>query len=332
MEQPDAYERQLAGAARRRVDGSGDPELTALLELVRRRRSRRLGDALSRTGAGSATATVIDSGAPPRPRPDGPGTSEGGPEDPVAAPAAAPAGSEAAEAAREQPGSGPAGELLAIERVGPDVACFVLRRPPGLSFKAGQNIKAGLPGRGRHRYSIASAPDDPALELCIERVPGGRLTPSLFELGVGGRIELADRAGGSFALDERATRHLMVATVTGIAPFRSMVRDAQHRGLALDVTVVHGASYVDDLPYRDELEASAAAGSISYVPTVSRPGEARNAGWPGSTGRADDVALGLAATFDPATTRVYACGHGGMVERIATEMGSRGFKVSTEPY
>lgn len=307
MPPPDAYERKLAGAARRRLAGTGDGELMALLDHVANRRSGRLGIA---------------------------------PRGPTAAPEVGPAHDRPtptptpASRATPTPGTGPAGEILAIDRVGADVACFVLRRPPGFGFRAGQNVKAGLPGRGRHRYSIASSPDEPTLELCIERVPGGRLTPSLFDLRVGDRIELAERAGGSFTLDERAPRHLMVATVTGIAPFRSMVRDARHRGLAVDLTVLHGASHVDELPYRQELEALAAvAGAgVRYVPTVSRPTSPRNSGWGGRTGRVDELALELAGGFDPAATRVYACGNGGMVARVAAELGARGFRVSTESY
>ena len=47
----------------------------------------------------------------------------------------------------------------------------------------------------------------------------------------------------------------MVATVTGIAPLRSMLRDAMRRGIDAEFVVLHGASYADELPYHEELVA-----------------------------------------------------------------------------
>lgn len=67
----------------------------------------------------------------------------------------------------------------------------------------------------------------------------------------------------------------MIATVTGIAPLRSLLRAALHRGTTDRFTILHGASHADELVFRDELLDLAAHDTrIAYHPTISRPGAA----------------------------------------------------------
>lgn len=226
------------------------------------------------------------------------------------------------------------GQLLEIEDVSPDVRLFRIVKPPGFSFAAGQYIRVGLQGVAKSRkYSIASAPHDPHLELCIERVAGGQLTTRLFDLATGARLQLADEAKGSFGLDPQSRTHLLVATVTGIAPLRSMLRDALHRRVPARFLVLHGASYADELAYRTELQTLATEhADVVYEPTVSRPTEPRNSNWTGHTGRVDPLASRLAATLDPGTTTVYACGNSGMVSNVRAALTAAGFTVRSEVF
>ena len=236
-------------------------------------------------------------------------------------------------------GAGPAGargapgEILSIEPVGTTIRIIRLGRPPNLQFRAGQYLKVGLPGRTTRSFSIASAPHDPHLELCIELNPRGRLTPELFTLEPGSHLQLADAAKGSFALDESVGRHLMVATGTGIAPLRSMVRDAVHRDLDAELTVLHGASFGDELPYLGEMADLAAEDRrVHYLPTVSRPQDLRNRSWTGATGRVEAWALDLAAGLDADDTRAYVCGHPDMVADVGAALSATGLAVSTEAF
>jgi NAD(P)H-flavin reductase len=229
--------------------------------------------------------------------------------------------------------TGTPGQVIETEDVGSTVRIFRVGRPAGLSFRAGQYVKVGLPGARRGSFTIASAPHESHLELCIELIPGGRLTPRMFATSAGGRLDVGETAKGSFTLDESGTTHLMVATVTGIAPLRSMLRDALRKGTRDHFVVLHGASYADELPYRAELEGLAAIDErVSYTPTVSRPGEPRNAGWRGATGRVDELAAEVAATLPGATTRAYACGNPGMVDTVTQALRQRGLKVLTEKF
>ena len=235
--------------------------------------------------------------------------------------------------AKGPPLSGPAGQILQIVDVGPSVRIFKVGRPAGLTFTGGQYLKAGIDAGRTASFSLSSAPHETHLELCIELIPGGRLTPQLFALRPGGQLAVGGQAKGSFVLDTSGHTHLMVATVTGIAPLRSMLRQALHEGTNDRFVVLHGASYADELPYHDELVALAATDPrVDYVPTVSRPAEARNAGWTGSTGRVDPLASNVAVTLDRGDLRAYACGNPGMISTVTSDLEGLGIKVRSEAF
>lgn len=226
----------------------------------------------------------------------------------------------------------PPGYLRAfIERrldVADDLAVFWLRPDEPLGFAPGQYLTlatAGADGRlVKRAYSIASAPHEPLVELVIEHVPAGMLTPPLWELGVGDAVWVRRRVTGHFVLDANRRHHVMACTVTGVAPFLSMLRDHAdamktgrdtpgHRFL-----VLHGASHSAEFgPYRAELESLAEQGWVDAIATVSRPWD--DATWAGEVGRVGDV---LRKHLDrqgwPADDIAgYACGHPQMVTTVA---------------
>ena len=113
----------------------------------------------------------------------------------------------------------------------------------------------------------------------------------------------------------------MACTVTGIAPFLSMIRAHRAATLAGETVpdhrflVIHGASRsVEFGPYREELEALSEEDWVEAVATVSRPWE--DAEWPGEVGRVEDVLRKhfdrLGWTGDEAAG--YACGNPNMIE------------------
>ncbi|MDZ7753422.1 MAG: FAD-binding oxidoreductase [Gammaproteobacteria bacterium] len=220
--------------------------------------------------------------------------------------------------------------------VTPDLLILRMDRPAGFEYRAGQHVKMGVPGLLR-TFSLVSAPHEPHLEFFVELVPGGQLAERLRPLRPGAAMALDARAKGDLSLDPARPRHLMVATVTGIAPYVSLLRDHFHRGPGdRRFIVLVGASHGDELGYRDELEALAARhpGAVTVVPTISRPQDPRNAGWQGATGRVDVLAATAAEDYGlaPGDTAVYACGNPGMVDAVASHFMAAGFAVYTEPY
>ncbi|WP_404366578.1 FAD-binding oxidoreductase [Marinobacter sp.] len=219
--------------------------------------------------------------------------------------------------------------------VAPGLIIFRVPRPRDFSFRPGQSVKVGLDGVKRS-FSIVSAPHEETLEFFVELVPGGQMSERLRSLSPGHTITL-DNPKGSFLLDTRYREHLMVATVTGINPFVSMIRDALHQGRDDHrFHVLHGASYQNEFGYREELQgiASSHPELLDYVPTVSRPEEPANSGWSGSQGRVDTLVEDYVARkgLDASSAMLYICGHSGMIGAVEQQFRPRGFQIETEDY
>jgi ferredoxin-NADP reductase len=198
------------------------------------------------------------------------------------------------------------------------------------NFEPGQYCTLGLDGIER-AYSIVSAPHEPLLEIFVELVPDGELTPRMWRMEIGDTMSIRPRPKGLFLMDPSATQHLMLGTVTGTAPFVSIVRDHLHYGRdGHHFYVIEGASYLDEFVYDEELAQLAAAHPdvVTFVPAISRPTEERNAGWAGATGRLNNIVAAHLEKFglDSSQTLIYACGHPGMIEasrEIVTNDGWR---------
>src|ERR1700680_806348 len=144
---------------------------------------------------------------------------------------------------------------------------WVIRVDPGgeYHYEPGQYATLGVVTPEKHyerAYSIVSAPHEKFLEFFVELVPEGNVTPRLYPYQVGDEFTLRKIAKGRFTLDTAAgrTNHLLLATVTGVAPFVSFVRalHRQWKNTKLDsghkLFLLDGASRSWELGYREELE------------------------------------------------------------------------------
>jgi ferredoxin--NADP+ reductase len=135
---------------------------------------------------------------------------------------------------------------------------------------------------------------------------------------------------GKFLLEPNDRRtHLFISTGTGIAPFMAMIRETLAERKPRRTVMLHGCSYVDELGYRDELEAFERDRTypVTYVPTISRPNDPRNAGWTGRTGRAEHVVADVCRDLHlrPDQTVVYICGNPDMIINAETVLMDHGF-------
>lgn len=196
-------------------------------------------------------------------------------------------------------------------------------------------------------YSLACSPNADHLELCIRRVPGGRLTAELFaDLQVGDRVTVRG-PNGEFVMADPSPRSLaFMATGTGVAPLRSMIqytfeenRD-RHGDDPRDVWLFLGAAWRDDLPFREYFaDLATRADNFHFVPTLSR--EPALSGWDGETAFVQETFLkylaenrrpavppeldryldesparDIEARIDPTNLEVYACGVSAMVHSL----------------
>ena len=218
----------------------------------------------------------------------------------------------------------------------------ILRINPGgpLAYRAGQYATLGIEREGvrtERAYSIVSSPWEEALEIFVELVPDGHLTPSLFQLRPGDTLLCRKAAKGRFTLDLASGRsnHLLISTVTGIAPFvsyvRTLYREWQNDGTSAArnhrLFCLQGASRSFEFGYREELERySAEVPWFKYVATVSRPWE--DPGWQGERGRVDDLLRKYTDSWElrGETTTAYLCGHPKMIENSRGTLERAGWK------
>ena len=231
-------------------------------------------------------------------------------------------------------------EIVKREDQTKDLSLMWLTKPEGYTFKPGQYCTIGHDGIER-AYSIASAPHEELIELFIELVPlneGGVLTPMLWNLEVGSKVTIRPRAKGIFTFKPEKLNHLLVSTVTGVVPYVSFIRDYLHSKNSFEHNffVLEGASYTNEFVYDKEFEELAGKypKNIKFVPTISRPGEEKNSGWCGTTGRVNQIVVENISKFDldANETLVYACGHPGMIEDVKGKMGNIGFDFIEERF
>lgn len=202
-------------------------------------------------------------------------------------------------------------------------------------FEPGQYMTIGVFVDGKivqRPYSVASAPataGTDGYELYIRLVQGGTFTPLLWRLPVGGRMRMIGPKG-KFVLEPDDDRiHLFISSGTGNAPFVAMMRQALIDGRPRRAVFLNGVSYEGDLGYRELLERWQASGEypVTYIPTVSRPGDPSNGGWAGRTGRVESIVgpvceeLGLSE----ANTIAYICGNPDMILAAEATLLARGF-------
>ena len=129
---------------------------------------------------------------------------------------------------------------------------FSLKLPKArFTFDAGRHISLRIHGNHSSReYSIYSGANDDHLEVLVKEVQNGQFTPRLRKLKAGDLLEIHGPFG-KFGIDRKAAetgKFVFVASGTGIAPFRSMIRTFPD----LDYTLIHGVREAKDAYDRDE--------------------------------------------------------------------------------
>jgi ferredoxin-NADP reductase len=194
----------------------------------------------------------------------------------------------------------------------------------GFRFAAGQAVMAGLHKSPlRKPYSLASAPTEAAhtgyVELLVQVDDSGGPDPHLELASQGTPLDI-EGPFGTFTLPPLAPggHILLVAGGTGIAPLRSMLREALASASRAAVHLVYSARAVDELAYRDELEQLALDGLIGLTLTVTR----EEGPWPGRRGRIDRALL--ATVLTSTDTRCLVCGPPALVSDVLQALKALG--------
>ena len=219
----------------------------------------------------------------------------------------------------------------------PDLWMIRVQAGGEFKFSPGQYATLGVQGpekRSERPYSIVSSPYENEIEFFFELVPHGELTPQLYKLQLGDEVLMRKVSKGKFMLETRLGRnhHLLVSTVTGLAPFMSYVRTLRKdfkegkypEGHLL--YLINGASRSWEFGYHEEMQQYANEMPwLKYVATISRPWEDEK--WTGETGRVDDLLRKYADMWGLSGQNAiaYLCGHPEMIEHGKGILKRRGF-------
>lgn len=181
----------------------------------------------------------------------------------------------------------------------------------------------------RHNHAIGAGE---AVEIAVSYVPGGAAT-ALFEgLDIGERVD-ASGPYGRFCLlpHDENRRYLLIATGTGVTPYRSMLPTLaclmQTRGI--EVVLLFGVRTPAELLYGDEFRAFAEAHpGFRFVPCFSRELPAAESPHAHADVRAGHVQRHLAEFMpDPERDIAYLCGNPDMVDACFEALKGHGLPV-----
>jgi ferredoxin-NADP reductase len=226
-------------------------------------------------------------------------------------------------------------EVTGIQQLTPRVKSFQLTLDRAMEFLAGQFVYVHVERDGaliRKPYSIASPPSEAGrLELVVTLVAGGYVSTWLHAMQGGEKLTVEGPAG-RFVLKEPGSSDLvLIATGTGVAPFRSMLLDLFRTGFERDVRLLFGVRHEDEILFeRDWRRLAAAHPNFHFIPTISRPTSPE---WAGETGY---VQTKIAAYVpEPAGKAVFVCGVVPMVKDVTAALLQLGFhpkQIKAEKY
>ena len=184
-------------------------------------------------------------------------------------------------------------------------------------------------------YSIASAGPGERVQLAIDKLPDGEVSPYLVdELEVGDELELRGPLGGWFVWRPEQTEPVqLIGGGSGIVPLMAMIRSHATAGSAARFRLLYSVRTPDDVFFADELDALEKASAnleITWVYTRETP-----AGWPARPGRVSRGILEQATIPASENPAVFVCGPTGFVEAVAdilVGLGHAPTSVKTERF
>jgi ferredoxin-NADP reductase len=184
---------------------------------------------------------------------------------------------------------------------------------------AGQHVDVRLTAPDGYQavrsYSIASAGAGDRVQLAVDRLPDGEVSPYLVDdLEVGDQLELRGPLGGWFVWKPAETRPVqLIGGGSGIVPLMAMMREHAASGSTAVFRLLYSVRSPEDVFFSDELAAlESPTLQVTRVYTRSTP-----PGWPVPAGRLSRAVLEESSIPASEQPIVFVCGPTGFVESVA---------------
>lgn len=210
------------------------------------------------------------------------------------------------------------GTLVSAQLLTASARSLTLDVPTWPGNQAGQHVDIRLTAPDGYQavrsYSMASAGNSNQIELAIDRLPNGEVSPFLVdELELGDAIELRGPLGGWFVW--RPEQHQpvqLIAGGSGVVPFVSMLRAHSAAGSAAPMQLLYSLSTPDDAFFRDELSRPSPNVLTAWHYTRTAP-----PGWPHPPHRLTAEDLKKKVLPPEKGPLTYICGPTGFVETVS---------------
>lgn len=180
-------------------------------------------------------------------------------------------------------------------------------------------------------YSVANIfPEEKSelneVSIAVSWVPGGLATQKLQNMNAGDQLEATGPYGRFCLLPDRHDRYFLIATGTGVTPYRAMLKEIELRLQAgSEFYVVMGAQNESGLLYESDFVAvEDRYDNFHYIPCLSRTTRAQ-AGINDQAGYVQDFLAKL--EFDSENDIAYLCGNPNMVDQTFQLLKEKGLPV-----
>jgi ferredoxin-NADP reductase len=149
--------------------------------------------------------------------------------------------------------------VLRVEEQTSVTKSFFLKPPDWRGFMAGQHVDVRLTApdgyQAQRSYSIGSAPEADEVELVIERLETGEVSPFFHDVVVpGDTIEMRGPIGGHFVWGQRSGGPLLlVGGGSGVVPLVSMLRHRMIVAPEVPTVLLYSARLWEEVIFREEI-------------------------------------------------------------------------------
>jgi ferredoxin-NADP reductase len=195
---------------------------------------------------------------------------------------------------------------------------------------AGQHVDVRLTAPDGYQavrsYSIASAGLGEEVELAIDRLPDGEVSPFLVDdLALDDTVELRGPLGRWFVWRPEQTQPVqLIAGGSGVVPFIAMIRAHAQAGSSVPMQLLYSLRGPEDALVRDELSRLATAVRTTWHYTRTVP-----PGWSRLAGRLTEDDLKRETLPPEQAPLIYVCGRTGFVEAVSRALISLGHAPDT---
>ncbi len=195
---------------------------------------------------------------------------------------------------------------------------------------AGQHIDLKLTAEdgysAQRSYSLGRPANGERIELTVQQIADGEVSPYLMGLRPGEEIEIRGPIGGWFVWrPAEQARILLVAGGSGIVPLMAMLRQRTLMGSA-EFRLVYSVRSPADVYYAKELaQLERDCDWLQVAVVYTRAAAPQTARPPGRVGSGD---LAVPGWTPDDGLRVYVCGPTGFVESVTTKLVGQGHSPS----